>query len=79
MLIKMICWVFQFLINFVGVGQTPEDKVDFLPFSIIREKLMVRKESQRRGGQENGQERVGRQDGIVGRARGGPSLCFRVC
>ena len=62
-----------------GVGQTPEDKVGFLPFSIITENLMVRKESQRRGGQENGQERVDRQGSIVGRAWGGPSLCFRVC
>lgn len=48
MLIKMICWVFQFLINFAGVGQTPEDKVGFLPFSRIREKLTVRKERRER-------------------------------
>lgn len=53
--------------------QTPEDKVGFLPFSIIKEKLTVRKESQRRGGQEDGQERVDRQGSIVGRARGGLS------
>ena len=45
----MICWVFHFLINFVGVGQIQEDKVGFLPFNFIRKKLMMRKGSQRRG------------------------------
>lgn len=49
MLIKMICWVFHFLINFVGVGQIQEDKVGFLPFNLIRKKFTMRKESQRRG------------------------------
>lgn len=77
MLIKMICWVFHFLINFVGVGQIQEDKVGFLPFNFIRKKLTMRKGSQRRG--DKRMERAGRQGGTVERARGGPSLCLRAC